>query len=51
MPELGPYAVSVLASYAVSLTLLASLVALSWWRFRRMRAALDALERQAVRRD
>ena len=47
MPDLGPYAVSVLASYAVTLALLAVLVGLSLWRFRRMRAALDALQEQA----
>lgn len=51
MPDLGSYAVPVLASYAVTLALLALIVALSWWRFKRLRAALDALQGQERRHD
>lgn len=51
MPDLGSYAVSVLASYAVTLVLLALLVGLSLWRFRRLRAALARLERRESQHD
>ncbi|MEM6481779.1 MAG: heme exporter protein CcmD [Pseudomonadota bacterium] len=51
MPDLGSYAMSVLASYAVTLTLLVIIVAFSVWRFRRVRAALAAIERTQSRHD
>lgn len=44
MPELGPYATEVLSAYAVSLILLAALIARSWQRFRAARARLAAVE-------
>ncbi len=44
MPELGKYAEAVLSSYAVSLVLLAALVALSWRRSVRVRNALKEIE-------
>lgn len=51
MPDLGSYTVSVLASYAVTISLLAVLVGLSVWRFKRMRSALAALERREAKND
>jgi len=51
MPDLGTYAVPVLASYAVTFALLAAIVGLSWWRFRRMRLALAAFERREASHD
>lgn len=47
MPDLGKYAGPVLGSYAVALGLLAVLVGLSVWRFRRMKRALDEAEARA----
>ncbi|MDO6589768.1 heme exporter protein CcmD [Loktanella sp. D2R18] len=44
MPDLGKYAVEVLAAYGVSLGLLAVLIVLSWRRSVRMRAALERIE-------
>ncbi|MBL8560754.1 MAG: heme exporter protein CcmD [Gemmobacter sp.] len=44
MPDLGKYAFAVLASYGVSLTLLAALVGWSVWRYRAVKAALEAAE-------
>ena len=44
MPELGKYAVAVLASYGVSLALLAGLVWFSWRRGRKVRGALREVE-------
>ena len=41
MPELGKYADTVLSAYAVSLVLIAALVAWSMWRARRVRADLE----------
>ncbi|WP_138935261.1 heme exporter protein CcmD [Roseovarius arcticus] len=46
MPELGKYAVAVLASYGVSLALLGALGAFSLMRARRMRQQLETLERR-----
>ena len=46
MPELGKYAVAVLASYGVSLALLGALGALSMMRARRMRQQLETLEKR-----
>ncbi|WP_394177278.1 heme exporter protein CcmD [Yoonia maritima] len=44
MPDLGKYAVEVLAAYGVSLGLLAVVVLLSWRRSVRVRAALERIE-------
>ncbi|PWE34453.1 heme exporter protein CcmD [Maritimibacter sp. 55A14] len=44
MPELGKYAVEVLSAYAVSILLIAGLVALSLWRSARMRRELRQIE-------
>ncbi|MCG3266443.1 heme exporter protein CcmD [Yoonia sp. I 8.24] len=44
MPDLGKYAVEVLAAYGVSLGLLAVLILLSWRRSVRMRTALERIE-------
>ncbi len=46
MPELGKYAVAVLASYGVSLALLGMLSAISLMRARRVRQQLEMLERR-----
>ena len=50
MIELGKHAVPVLASYAVTLALIAGLVALSWARAVRMRRRLDRAEARARER-
>lgn len=50
MPELGKYALAVLASYGVSLAMLVGLSALSMARARRVRGQLAALE-QRLRRN
>jgi heme exporter protein D len=47
LPDLGKYAVSVLASYGAGLGLLALLVALTLWRGARVAAALRAAEARA----
>jgi heme exporter protein D len=44
MPDLGNYAAEVLGAYAVTLALLAGIVALSWLQARRSRAALAEAE-------
>jgi heme exporter protein D len=44
MPDLGRYAVEVLSAYAVSIGLLAGIVAISVARARRVRRALDEAE-------
>ncbi|GGG76103.1 hypothetical protein GCM10011415_25960 [Salipiger pallidus] len=49
MPELGKYAFAVLASYGVSLGLLAVLVLASVARARRMRADLERVEDRSKR--
>ena len=49
MPELGKYADTVLSAYAVSLVLIAALVALSIWRARRVRADLEKVELRGKR--
>ncbi|WP_375255990.1 heme exporter protein CcmD [Yoonia sp.] len=46
MPELGSYAVEVLSAYAVSILLLAAIVALSWRRYVRVRTALQEAEKR-----
>ena len=45
MPDLGTYAVEVLSAYAVSIVLLAALIGLSWRRYAKVRAALEAVEK------
>jgi heme exporter protein D len=44
MPDLGRYAVEVMSAYAVSIALLAGIVALSVARARRVRRELDDAE-------
>ena len=44
MPELGKYAGTVLGAYAVSILLIAGLVALSLWQSARTRRALNEVE-------
>ncbi len=51
MPDLGRYALEVLASYGVSLGLLAALVVLTLWRAARVRAELHEVEARQERRD
>ncbi len=46
IPDLGKYAGAVLSSYALSVALLALLVAMTLWKGRRARRALDAIERK-----
>ena len=45
MPDLGAYAVEVMAAYAVSIVLLLAIVGLSWRRYVRVRAALAEVEK------
>ncbi|KAA9009275.1 heme exporter protein CcmD [Histidinibacterium aquaticum] len=45
MPELGNYAAEVLSAYAISLLLLAGIVALSLRRGRRVKRELQEVER------
>lgn len=47
MPDLGKYAVEVLASYGASLALIAGLVVLSVARARRVRAELETVEKRS----
>lgn len=49
MPELGKYEIEVLSSYAVSIGLIVVLVALSILRARKVRAALDEVEKRKGR--
>ena len=44
MIELGEYAGVVMGSYAASLLLLAAIVALTFWRSRKVKAALEEAE-------
>ncbi|TCO70943.1 heme exporter protein CcmD [Rhodovulum euryhalinum] len=44
IPDLGKYAGAVLSSYAISVVLLAGLIALSLWRGARVRRQLDEME-------
>ncbi len=46
MPDLGKYAGAVLSSYAVALALIVALVAVSIWRARRVKAALELVEKR-----
>ncbi|MCW1917745.1 heme exporter protein CcmD [Rhodobacter sp. KR11] len=45
MPDLGKYAVTVLAAYGASLALIAGLVGLTLWQGAGAKRKLDALER------
>lgn len=45
MPELGKYAVAVLSAYGISLILLAAIIGMSVVRYRRVKAALERVER------
>lgn len=45
MPDLGSYAFEVISAYIVSIVLLAVIVALSWRRYIRVRAALEEIEK------
>jgi heme exporter protein D len=47
MPDLGPYAVPVLAAYAASIGLILVLVAASLWQAGRMRRRLAETEARA----
>ena len=47
IPDLGPYWLEVLASYAVSLAILAGLVALIWRRSAVIRRELSEMEARA----
>ena len=47
MPELGKYAVYVLSAYGATFLILAVLLAASWSRSRKVRAALDEAEKRA----
>lgn len=49
IPDLDKYAGTVLGAYAVTLALLAALVALSFWRAARTREALGRVEAQVKR--
>jgi heme exporter protein D len=49
MPDLGTYAVPVLASYGVAIVLLVALVVASIWKARRMRARLEDIESRRSR--
>lgn len=44
MPDLGKYAGAVLNAYAATIILLVIIVALSVWRARRVKAALEDVE-------
>lgn len=50
MPELGKYAFAVLASYGAGLALLGGVVAVTVWRFQRVKAALLAAEARLAQR-
>ena len=49
MPDLGKYAFEVLSSYGVTLALLATIVLVSVRRARKVRAALDEVEKRTSR--
>ncbi len=44
MPDLGKYGTEVLSAYLATIALLAGLIALTWLRARRVRAALEQAE-------
>ncbi|MCK0120805.1 heme exporter protein CcmD [Loktanella sp. F6476L] len=45
MPDLGAYAFEILMSYGISLGLLGGLIGLSIWQGRRVKAALERIEK------
>ncbi|WP_341366388.1 heme exporter protein CcmD [Yoonia sp. BS5-3] len=45
MPDLGEYAREVLGAYGVSLILITILVGQSWRRYKRVKAALEEVEK------
>jgi heme exporter protein D len=45
VPDLGDYRIEVLSAYGVSILLLAGIVWLSWRRYVKVRAALEAVEK------
>ena len=47
MPDLGKYADAVLSAYAVSIVLLVTIVLLTLWRGRKVRAEMEAVERRS----
>jgi len=47
MPDLGKYAATVLGAYGAALALLVALVALTLWQGRRMKKALEEVEKRA----
>lgn len=51
MPDLGKYAEAVLSSYAASILLLVLLVVMTLWRGRRVRAEMERLEQERVKRN
>ncbi|ANP35328.1 MULTISPECIES: heme exporter protein CcmD [Rhodobacterales] len=51
MPDLGKYSETVLSSYAASILLLVLLVAVTLWRGRRVRAEMERLEQNRVKRN
>ncbi|MEL0438715.1 heme exporter protein CcmD [Phycobacter sp. K97] len=51
MPDLGKYAEAVLSSYAASILLLLLLVVVTLWRGRRVRAEMERLEQQRMKRN
>jgi heme exporter protein D len=44
MPDLGKYAVEVLASYAASIALIATLIVLSFWQRAKVKRSLAEVE-------
>ncbi len=50
MPDLGKYAGAVAWSYLASLALILGFVALSLWQSRRMKRALDEVEKRQEKR-
>ncbi len=44
MPDLGQYAVEVMSAYAISIILLVAIIAVSWRRYVKVRAALEEVE-------
>jgi heme exporter protein D len=51
MPDLGKYTFAVLGSYAVTIALLAALVALTLWQRARARRLLDEVEARMGKSD
>ncbi|SEQ19261.1 heme exporter protein D [Loktanella sp. DSM 29012] len=45
MPELGDYTAYVISSYVATIVLLAAIIGLSWRRSRRIKRALEDIER------